>query len=877
MADLEKTISIIFGGKDNLSPTTLKIAGSIDSLSSGIEAAAQPLAKLADGVLAADAALTAFVAGGMALAYRESVRFEASAADLKKVLGDEAAALGAAKIEALELSDAYGKSASEIIGSMASFKQAGFDVQGAMTLTKDSLDLVIAGDIEAAKASEYLVSILKGFKAPASDARQVLDILNEVSNNYAVSVDQLAAGMAGLSPISKQMGFSFAETAGILTPVIEVFQSGDEAAMALKTGLLKLIDDSEPVKKALASIGVSQTDANGALRSGKDILADVAKAFGSLDENQKLFITSQLVGVEQSARMVEVFNNLSKTSEITATALNSAGSAAAEVAARMETSEHQINRFMVNLQNLGISIGDKFRDSATGVVSGMTEIERALKSAIDAGAFDPIFDAIVKFGDKARDFLTEVAAAVPEALEGVDFSGLIDSLGSLGDQVAEFFGALDLTDPEDLSKAMQGLIDTIESLVRITEGMAETFKPVWEAIKEGVSQVNNLDTESQKAFGNVLAASKLVVEAGAGIAAAVVAIGLTGADVGRIFDALVGSIRFAWNTLQTAFDQALKIITGAVMGVSGAVSGLADMLGMDGLAKSMADLAKSSADLMEAINADQMEQMEEAASGFDQAMAGITGSTDQATKSAKALTDQVAQIPEEKPIGISIEATGSDADEVRRILSGESELLNDGQVEKQIDVSAKVEVDQASIDKANEVLKQDIPESIKVQAQIDIARIDAQAAVIQDSLKFKAEVDIAALEAGAESIKAIADSTAESFQASTDIVSDMASLLATLDTGSSNWIRLYKTITEQMDAENALRAEQLDIERTMVEAQAAYMQAKTEALKSGKPLIQIDGTNMEPALQELCRSFIEKVQIFANEYESDFLMGMIEA
>jgi TP901 family phage tail tape measure protein len=96
------------------------------------------------------------------------------------------------------------------------------------------------------------------------------------------------------------MGFSMEETAGILTPVIEIFRSGDEAAVALKTGLLKLIDDTKPVQEALASIGVSQTDANGALRSGKDILLDVSKAFQTLDEDQKLFVTQQLVGIEQA-------------------------------------------------------------------------------------------------------------------------------------------------------------------------------------------------------------------------------------------------------------------------------------------------------------------------------------------------------------------------------------------------------------------------------------------------------------------------------------------------------------------------------------------------------------------------------------------------
>ena len=44
----------------------------------------------------------------------------------------------------------------------------------------------------------------------------MLDILNEVSNNYATDIEQLGVGMAGISPIARTMGFSMEETVGIL-------------------------------------------------------------------------------------------------------------------------------------------------------------------------------------------------------------------------------------------------------------------------------------------------------------------------------------------------------------------------------------------------------------------------------------------------------------------------------------------------------------------------------------------------------------------------------------------------------------------------------------------------------------------------------------
>ncbi len=182
--------------------------------------------------------------------------------ELEKVMGKQPAALAKAKKASFELSDQYGESSADILLSTAEFKQAGFEIEDALLLTKSAMDLVIAGGIDASQSSSLLVSILKGFKAPASEAANVIDILNEVSNNYATNVEELAIGMGKLSPIASTMGFSFAETAGVLTPIIEVFRSGGEAAIALKTGLLKLITDAAPVEDALKQLGVAQKDAN---------------------------------------------------------------------------------------------------------------------------------------------------------------------------------------------------------------------------------------------------------------------------------------------------------------------------------------------------------------------------------------------------------------------------------------------------------------------------------------------------------------------------------------------------------------------------------------------------------------------------------------
>lgn len=585
MADLQKTIEFVFGGTDRVSTVVNAIGGNVDRMAAGIGDASAPLASLHDGLLKTEAAAAALAAGGLALAYAKSMQFESALVELEKVLGEgELAGLEAAKQSAVELSETYGESATRILDSMAGFKQAGFELDEAMSLTKTSMDLVIAGGLEASQASDLLVASLKGFKEPASEAGRLVDILNEVSNNYATDVEQLARGMAGLSPIANQMGLSMEETAGILTPVIEVFRSGDEAAVALKTGLLKLVDDAAPVRTALASIGVSQTDANGALRSGKDILADVAAAFQGLDQNQKLFVTQQLVGIEQAARMVEVFDQLNKTTEITQAALGAAGSAGAEVAKRLSTAEQQIQIFKTTFENLATVVGDQFKGAATEAVAGGSELVQALRDAVKGGAFDEVFDAFEDFFAELSATLRGMADVLPEALASVDFGrftqSLRDVVGEAEGLFDAFFGDIDLSTPEGLAAAMQKIVDAGTALNNIVAGIIEGWQRWAGWLGTLTDKFGGLDEATGKSIGNTLQLGKeLNVLSGlaGGLGSALGGLGnLLNVLAVKHFAGLIASL--------TSAGAGMTSLTGAIAAVSGTAAGAAGLVGMAGAA-----------------------------------------------------------------------------------------------------------------------------------------------------------------------------------------------------------------------------------------------------------------------------------------------------
>ncbi len=896
MSDLEKTIAIIFSGVDELSGPIKEITSQLDGFSSNIEAMAAPLSGAADNVLKLDTALVAFAAGGLVYAFNESKNFENSVVELEKVLGD-GAGVDAAIEDAIRLSDIYGQSATEILLSTADFKQAGFDIEEAMTLTADSLDLVIAGNIDAAQSSDLIIAALKGFGLEADSARQYVDILNEVSNNYATDVEQLAAGLSTIAPIAEQMGFSMAESAGLITPVVEIFRSGEEAANALKTGLLRLVDDAKPVQDALAELGISQYDLNGEMRSGKDIFIDVATAFQTLDENQKLVITSQLTGIQQAGKMVTVFDNLALATEIAATAMDSAGSASTEVAARLESAEVSIDRFKVGFENLAVAVGDQFRMAAQEAIDGGTDIENALRGLIDDGTFDPFFDIINDFSGQLGELLRSIAENLPEAFEGIDFDGLLDAMGNVGDSIGGIFEDVDLSTPEGLREAIQNVVDSLTSLANITSGMIDAFDPFIQSLAGMITSFNNMDAGSQKSTGEILGLAKGVTEAGLEIALAVLAIGDAADDLAPIFEIVVNVISGSFDAVVVVWD-GLKLAFYEILDDLLAASLLFSETAMFG---AFSEDIEANRAVLAGWKDDVQKDMTTAADSAMEKLTGIktnflsltTSATDSA-KEIKKVPDELDRIPDEKRLAIEADTNKQSFDaamlEMNKI-PGEKETAVKAEADKRSIDSTKSAIEDAApftkkttIDVGSkgvtEVKKDiaDIPESkmmeIQLQGEIDkeLARIQTEADLLQSAFEYEAKIDVAQIEADAKVAAAAFDAVAEAVAATADAASSMFdSLLSNIDDLDfvQEW-KAWELVEEQM----AMEQEALRLQGELTAAQVDYMRAKSEALTSGEGLIKIDSTGLEPALEMIMWEILEKIQVRVNEESAEFLLGL---
>ena len=164
--------------------------------------------------------------------------------------------------------------------------------------------------ISASDSASFIISQLvafgdsmTGFETAAEQAQHVIDSVNEVANNFAVSSGQIAQNLGNMSAVMSQTGVSFEESLGMLTAITEVTRNASKASrglVSIGSRIVQIADDSSSTGKALKEIyeglDIDLYDDEEQLRSLYDILYDLSQIWDRLDTNTQNYIASQQAG-----------------------------------------------------------------------------------------------------------------------------------------------------------------------------------------------------------------------------------------------------------------------------------------------------------------------------------------------------------------------------------------------------------------------------------------------------------------------------------------------------------------------------------------------------------------------------------------------------
>ena len=298
---------------------------------------------------------------------------------------------------------AVGKTAIEYSKSVERWAAAGFDLQEATELGTLSTMGAFVGNISEEAMVKYMSVPLNAFKESV-DATDILNVMNEVSNNTAAEMNHLGEAYSRAAATAAQSGTSFEELTAILATTQETTRLGGEVIgttwRTMDKNVAQIASQSTKGQKKNYDMfkewGVDLLDANGELKSTYDVLKDISGIWDNLSSVEQTTAATAIGGARGLAMIQSLMANWGRVDEILGMAqgqvgLGDAGSAFQEFEIQKDSMEFKIAELKNTWQEFMNSLagGDAsglFKDALSGMtgfvetLQGIAENESAVNT-----------------------------------------------------------------------------------------------------------------------------------------------------------------------------------------------------------------------------------------------------------------------------------------------------------------------------------------------------------------------------------------------------------------------------------------------------------------------------------------------------------------
>lgn len=903
MADLSKTVEIIFGAKDNVTVTVKNLERDLKDFDATVQSVAAPLADVANKVLAMETAVLALSAAFVGSAIDAAGKFGTQISEIGTLFGGNTEQINAFGKTVQDYGAISTQSLESINGAIYNAVSAGVEYGDSVQFVADAEKLAVAGRGDLNETTKVLVSTLNAYGASTDEAAKYSDTLFTIVKQGQTTLPELSQSLSQVTSLASAGGVPFETLGAAIAALTANGVPTSEAMTKIRGAIETLIDPSSAAAKAAQEWGVSLDATSIKSKGFETVLKELYTASGgSADQLGKVFTTTEslqaalILGADSSGKFAASMQAMADKTGATQQAFETMAS----------SYEYSMQR-MSNAADVAlIKAGQPLLDEFGSVANGISKVFQSLGSSIDSGAFDPIIQALETFGASASDTLANIAQNLPDALAALDFGPLLDSLGNLGDSVgdafADIFGNIDLDTPEGLASALQTIVNGIAALTNVTSGIIDSFSPIFTAFGDLAKEAGNAGEESQLAAGQFLGVAQQIMAFGTGLTAALTLFAETGTSITSVIDVFAGGVRIAFNGVQVAIDGVGAIILTTLKTIA---DGFALVLPGDigeRWAEKSAQFSGLLDDLAErtAINTGDM------AEGWDQVQRGLDGvggkmettagsaenlatSTDVATTSGKEFTaidwaqsatgiDYVGVAAER--LGISLESVGEGADSFGQYVKS---AADEADIARAKTNGYRLEIDElgnrtfipvientkktaaATKDAAKEMeeaAKKAVDYDLKLQEIQSKERI----AYIEAKFKFdqaQIEADTQRLVAAFESIGTSITSTGETL---TGLIGTWAGMADTFE-GAKLW--------DLIQNEEKRRQEAFEQQKILLAEQIKYMQARTTAMLKGDTLLKVEAAGLTPHLERIFHEILRACQVKANEQGLELLLGAV--
>lgn len=306
-----------------------------------------------------------------------------------------------------------GRTVSSLIEQTANWSKLGYSMDQAEELAKISSIYANVGEVDDDTAVSDLVTAMKAFNIEADNAIDIIDKLNALGNQYAVSSADLGEGLSNSASALALAGNSIDEALAMITAMSEITQSASESGNALKILSMRIrgydeetesysldvaeltgqIADLTKTASTPGGISLFTDETKETYKSTYQLLSEISEIWDDLTDKNQAELLETLAGKMRGNSISALITNMAQANNALNDSINSAGSAYEEQERWLDSLEAKTAQFEAAFQSLSSTVVDSdvlkwFVDFGTGAVS-------ALDAIIDkTGILLPMFSGV---------------------------------------------------------------------------------------------------------------------------------------------------------------------------------------------------------------------------------------------------------------------------------------------------------------------------------------------------------------------------------------------------------------------------------------------------------------------------------------------------
>jgi len=223
---------------------------------------------------------------------REIIDVDTKLTELSKVLENDT---NWSKLmrDTAESANMMAKSITQALDAEIEFAKQGYNAEQSVALARTSMLGSNVTGLETGQMASYLTGALAQFNIEAEKSSTIIDKLNEVDNNFAITSIGLAQSINKAGESAQQFGVSLDELIGMTTSIgTATRESGNQIGNMLKFVFARI--NTDKAQEALASMNIAVKDITGELLPLGQIYGEVANKWDSMTRAEKTYIAESL-------------------------------------------------------------------------------------------------------------------------------------------------------------------------------------------------------------------------------------------------------------------------------------------------------------------------------------------------------------------------------------------------------------------------------------------------------------------------------------------------------------------------------------------------------------------------------------------------------